>query len=269
MSKPKLVDPRDTTGIDVTGLLAPQHRAFLDSLSTLAVRSGMRMGPDDDDDEDGDDDGEDDDEALELEPDTLIKIKIGGKDKELTVAELQRIAAKEKREGKKAGQRATLVALGFESIEEAQEALKGAKKPAKKKTGTEDDGDDDRATERETAAEARERKAADKERRADLRGALRDAGVPRDDLDDAMALLDRAVDTEYDDDDLEDAVEELKGRRPALFGEADDEGDEEDEKPKPKAKIPSGRGPKRRNQPKRKFGQGGLERAKRDGFIKD
>jgi len=42
-------------------------------------------------------------------------------------------------------------------------------------------------------------------------------------------------------------------------------------RPKTKARIPSGTGaPKRRNRPGgRPFGAGGLERAKRQGFIKD
>lgn len=252
------------TIIDIADLLSPEHRSYLDGLpSKYAAFRGWELKKTDDDDDEEDDDSDDDDEdgPIELDPDDIIKVG----EKEMKVSDLQRIAAKEKREGKKAGQRAVLQALGFESLEDAQAALKGAGKPKAKKT---DDADDDRATERETAAEARERKAAERERRADLRGALRDHGVSRGDLDDALALLDRAVDTEYDEDDLEDAVDELKGRRPGLFG-SDDSDSDDDERPAPKAKIPNGRGPQRRNKPKRKFGQGGYERAKRDGFIKD
>jgi hypothetical protein len=264
VSKPKLVDPRDTTGLDVTGLLSPAHRAHLDLLgSRYALFSGWQMKEDDDGEDDDTKGDDEEDDVVQLEPDDLIKVG----DKKLTVAQIQGIMAKEKRQGKKAGRQAVLDELGFASVEEAQAALKGATKPKPKK-GEDDDEADTRASERETAAEERERKAKAKERRADIRGALRDHGVSRDDLDDAMALLDRAVDTDYDDDDLEDAVEELKQRRPGFFGE-DDGDDGEGTKPRPKAPIPTGRPKSRNKAPQKTFGAGGLERAKRMGFIKD
>lgn len=130
-----------------------------------------------------------------------------------------------------------------------------------------------KANEADARAAEREAKAAARERRADLRGALRDAGCPRDDLDDALALLDRAVGSDYDDDELDDEVEALKTRRPALFGDDDDpDGDDDSREKKQKrparGNLPAGRGGRRKAAPAQ-FGAAGLDRAKRKGWVKD
>lgn len=265
--KPKLVDPRDTSGLDVRHLLKPDHKAYLDLLGPkFAVFAGASMKKDDDDDEgDDDDDDDDDDDHLELDPDD--KVKVGNK--VMTVADLQRIAAREKRSGKKAGRNALVKQLGFESEDDLAEALKNA--PKAKKDDDDDQGDDEARRAREKREQERQEERARqraKERKLDLRGALRDAGVSRADLDAGEALLDRIVDSDYDDDDLEDGIEELKRTRAgkALFDD-----DDADDKPERRqvATLPPGRA-KRKNHPDKKpFGSGGLERAKRKGWIKE
>jgi hypothetical protein len=253
--------------LDVRHLLTDEHRAFLASVTSRPA-TGLSMMADDPDD--GDDDDPDDDDPLELE--LTDKIKVGNRT--MTVGELQRIAATEKKQGKRSGQTAVLKALGFDTLDDAKAAI--ARLPKGK---TEDDkptGDDEatrRAEQRELEAAERERKSALKERRADLRGILRDHGVSRDDLDDAQAMLDRLVDDDYDEDDLEDAVETLKTKRAAkpLFEPLSDEEQEEREAPRRRAaRLPTG-GPRERRQkpPAKPFGAGGLERARQKGWVKD
>lgn len=263
MSQPKLVDPRDTTGLDVTGLLNPTHLAHLAGLGPkYALFGGWRMKDEGCDDPDCEDEDCDGDHGVE-DTDPETEIVVGGKT--LKVGKLQRIMATEKRQGKKAGQTALLTELGFDSLDDAKAFVEKNKqaKPPKKKTGENDD--DEAATaaarERETAAEKRERLAAEKERKADLRGALRDAGVSRDDLDDVHALLDREVDAEYDEDELEEAVEALKERRPSFFGQKDE--DAERPRPRAKAKIPAGGGPRRKTSQGKTGWDAGKARAQR------
>lgn len=266
VSKPKLFPaghpfaenlPVGASPFDVADQLIAYRRAQF---------GGWTMKDDDDDpDDDGDDDPDDDDDAID--PETIIKVG----DKEIAVKDLQSKMAREKRQGRSAGTRETLKALGFDSLDDAKSFVtkhKGTKpKPAPKS----DDDDEDVAAAKQAAADAQRqaeattREAKAKSRRADLKGALAAAGVPRTDLDDALALLDRTVDAEYDDDDLDDAVEELKGRRPALFG-SDGEGDDDEDNPKPKArtkaKIPEGR-PKRTKSSKNTGWDRGKARAER------
>lgn len=259
--------------VDLYGKLSPEHRAHLDLLGPRYARfGGWTMKDDDGDGDSGDGGDDDDDDVVQLEPNELILV--GGK--KMKVSDLQRIAAREKREGKKAGQTALLKKLGFESLEDLEDALT-ADRPAPKDDDQDDKGngpkpDDEaarRAKRRELDAEKRERTAAIKERRADLRGALRDAGVSRDDLDDAFAMLDRTVDDEYEDDDVEEAVEALQERRPALFGVADDDGTRRPPPPRHVAAgLPAGR-PKRRNSGKApEPGEEGRRRAAARGWIK-
>jgi hypothetical protein len=265
--KRNLVDPRDTTGLDVSHLLTPEHRAHMAGLGRrYAQPSGLFMGPNPDDADD-DEDEEEEDEPLELDPSDIVKVG----NKTMTVRELQRIAATEKKQGKRAGQSAVLKRLGFDTVEDAEAALAGAKPPVKKKADEgEDDGEEERRQRDRDEERRRERAAAAaKERKLDLRGALRDAGVSRADLDAGEALLDRLVDADYDEDDLEDAVERLQETRAgkALFADGEDDQDDKPER-RTTGKLPAGR-PKRRNQPPaKKQGQAGRSRAERKGWIK-
>lgn len=243
--------PVGVSPFDVGTLLIDYHRN---------VCGGWTMKEDDDEDDDDDDDDE-------LDGDTIIKVG----DKEIAVKDLQRIMAKEKRQGRSSGTRQTLEALGFDSLDDAKAFIEQHKKPKKKKSGDGgDDEADEKARKREEAANARETRAKAAERKADLKAALSAEGVSKDDMEDAVALLDRAVDAEYDDDDLDDAVEELRERRPALFGDDDEEGDEENgRKRKPaRGRIPSGRPPKKKAGAKSAW-QRGEELAKKRHGIKD
>lgn len=208
----------------------------------------------DPDDDDGDDEGDDD----EADPESTVKVE----NRTFKVSELQTVMAREKRQGKKAGRTELLKELGYDSLDALRDALGSG--------AGEDGGDagDDEATrkaaERERQAAEKERNAEQKARRADLRGVLREFGVTRVDLDDAFVLLDRDVDAEYEDDDLEEAVEALKQRRPNLF-ESPQGGDTP---PPPKATLPTG-GRRRRTKPEPVFGGAGMARAKRKGWVKD
>ena len=213
--------------------------------------------------EDEDDEDEDDDEGLD--PNAVVKVG----DRTFKVSELQTIMAREKRQGKRSGQRELLTSLGYESADDLKAALEAARPAGDGKKSEADEAAARAAVEREEAARKREATAAAKERKAELRGALREHGVDREDLDDVYAMLNSKVPADYDEDDLEEAVEALKKRRPALFGEEKD-GDEGDEKkPKtPRAPMPVG-GQRRKTQTTKTFGSAGLERARRKGWVKD
>jgi hypothetical protein len=266
--------------VDLYELLPEKERLFLDSTIAYRLNSGLLMEDDDDDDDDDDEDDGDDDDPLELGDDDKVKVKFGGKEKVLSVAQLKRIGTTEKRQGRKAGRAALLKDLGYESEDDLKEAI--ARIPAKKKAANkaDDDADDDAAEasreEARRAEQARKRRQEEedkaRERRFDLRGALRDAGVSRDDLDDAFALLDRKVDDDYDDDELDDAVEEFKASRAGkvFFDDGEDEVDEDGnpiKKVAPKKRTAGGRArntPTRRNAVKgKKPGDEGRARAKR------
>lgn len=73
------------------------------------------------------------------------------------------------------------------------------------------------AAEAETKATAREAAAVARERDATIRAALAEAGVGRDDMTDARRLVDIA-DGDLDEKAVGTAVEDLKKRRPELFG---------------------------------------------------
>ena len=107
------------------------------------------------------------------------------------------------------------------------------------------------AQETKDAAAAREAKAAEKIKTADVKAALVDAGVT-----DAKArariatlvLVELTDDDEPDDDAIAAAVELVKADMPTLFGASDDDDDDDKTKPKPKPTSgdPGGKGPKAR-----------------------
>lgn len=209
----------------------------------------------DGDDPDGDDPDDDEDDPDAADPDSTIKVG----DRTWKVSQLQTVMAREKRQGKKSGKTELLREVGFESVEDLKAALEAAAPPQPKGTS----GDDEAAKQaqaREAAAAKREQEAAKKARRADLVTALAGAGVTRADIDDAHALLDRAIDTEYDDDDIDAEIESLRQRRPGLFGE-----DPSGEKPpaQPRGNLPTGGGNRRRPKQQAVFGAGGLARAEK------
>lgn len=131
-----------------------------------------------------------------------------------------RIAAKEKRAGKRAGQSEVLEALGFDNLEAATQWV-----------GEYRSIEQEMESEAERANKARERAEAEREtyrtryetteRRYALRDALRDAGVPGDRLNDALALAnleDISLDKKTGEvSGVEEVVEALITPRPWLL----------------------------------------------------
>lgn len=272
MTRSTLVDPRDTTGLDVSHLLTPEHRAHMAGLGPkYAMFAGVTMKKGDDPDPD-DDDNDDDEEDEDEDDDPETEFRTGGK--VFKVGDINRLMAREKRQGGRSALNKLAEELGFDSIDDLKAAAEKGKAPTKKKRRDDDEDEDDeaaeRARQRESQATEREKRAAAKERRADLRAALAAEGVSREDMDEAVALLDRRVDDEYDEDDLDDAIDELRETRAgrALFDR-----DDEEERPAPRKKAaarPQGRGPRGRQRPRAvEPGAGGRARAKERGWLKD
>jgi hypothetical protein len=253
--------PADVSVFDLASSIVAARRGFSGPI-------GMSMKKDDDDPDDLEDpDGEEDPDP-DLIDDPGAKVKIG--DRTFEVSQLQKIMAREKRQGVRSGQKKLAEDLGFDSVEDLKAAIEaaGGKVDEPPAGGSDDAAVQEaarKAREREEAATRREAEAAEKARRAELRGILREHGVDKDDLDDVYVLLDRAVDKDYDEDDLEDAVEALKTRRPAFFDK--DGSVEEPPARAARAAMPTGG---RRRQPRQQqvFGAGGLDRAKRKGWVK-
>ena len=250
-------------GVDLSALLTDEHRAFLSGLPgrTAMFRGFTMLG---EDDPDPDDEDQDDDDLVELDPEDRVKIG----DKVMTVADLQKIAAREKRQGKKAGASALVKRLGYETEEELEAAIAAAGNSAPAKPAADADADAEIARKRTQRDQVDAEKQRKKERRLDLRGALRDEGVSRDDLDAAEALLDRMVERDYEEDDLPDYVDELRRTRAgkALFDVDDD--DETPTERRTAATIPKGRPKGKPKPPAKPAGAGGLARAQRKGWIK-
>lgn len=157
-------------------------------------------GADDGDDDDGDGEGDDEDDEDEQ--------KFSQKD-------VNRIMAKEKKDGRRAGRKAILAELGFESVEEAKKKIAAASKAKPKgKPADDDDTDDDQSPEPEV-----DRTLSRLEARAER--LLIRAGAPDDDrtLKGLIVMLD--LDSSMDEEDVTSAVEDLKDERSALFDTTD------------------------------------------------
>ena len=136
-----------------------------------------------------------------------------------TQEDLDRIAAKEKDQGKRAGAKEALEKFaadhGFSNVDDAAAFIaaarqaEDAKKSEEQKRQEELDRREREIADRESAALARERNA---NRRAVLVG----LGATGDDLDDAAALL--RLPDDADDTAVAEAAAKLKERRPELFG---------------------------------------------------
>lgn len=182
-------------------------------------------------------------------------IKIDGRD--WKIGDLKRIAATEKRQGKAAGQREVLEALGVTDIEAAKGMIAAAKK-AQQADETEAQTKAREAEESRRGADNEKLQAAAERRTASLERALVRRGVDDADLDDAVSLLDKAVPAGGDADAIASAADALKERRTELFG-----GTTKQDTRVPAGSTPPGR-PPARNQPKgNQFGAGGLARAER------
>lgn len=191
------------------------------------VRGGAAGDEDEDDDgdedEDADDDSDEDDDDGEGDED---------EDEEdlIPQSEVNKIAAKEKRDGRRSERAKILKDLGVKSLDEAKRKMSGSK--PKKKAGEDEDETDD-TSEQDTHDRALDRVHGKAERLLLRAGADDDEGL----LAGLITMLD--IDSDSDDSDITTAVDELKEERPALFDKTE---------PKPKTRprgSDAGRGKRR------------------------
>ena len=181
----------------------------------------------------------------------------------VTQEDLSRLLAREKTQGGRAAVKKLLGELGFDTSEALTEFIT-TKRDADQAAMTEVERRERAAEEKLKAAEAREAQALTRERVAIRRAALAGLGAAGDDLADAVLLIDRALldQPDADEDAVTAAAEQLKERRPELFGQA-----RETVPPAPGG-SPAGGPPSRGGVPP-KPGAAGLEMARRRGFIAD
>ncbi|TLQ46056.1 hypothetical protein [Streptomyces marianii] len=180
-----------------------------------------------------------------------------------TVAQedLSRLLAREKTQGGRAAVKKLLGDLGFDNSEALTEFVT-SKRDADQAALTEIERREQAAEEKLKAAEAREAQAATRERASIRRAALAGLGATGDDLSDAILLIDRALDDQPDADEevVAAAAEQLKERRPELFGQTSAA------IPPAPGGSPAGGPPSRGGVPP-KPGAAGLEMARRRGFV--
>lgn len=165
--------------------------------------------------EDEEDEDEDDDEEEEEE-------------RTFSQTEVNRIMSREKKSGRRSGQRKVLEELGVSSISEAKEKLAATKTGKKNK---EEDEEDDSASNEELLKAQRERDEAKREAEqtkleAKVERKLLAADADPKRVEKALRLID--LSEIEDDDDIEDAIEDLRDELPEFFLEDDDDDDEED-----------------------------------------
>ncbi|MEW2300019.1 hypothetical protein AB0958_08560 [Streptomyces sp. NPDC006655] len=140
--------------------------------------------------------------------------------------ELSRRFAREKDQGRRAAVRDLLGQLGFDSAKALTEYVQNQRQAeqqhedAERKRLSEVEQRERTATERERQAKEREEVAAAREQEAVRRTVLVGLGATGTELEDAVALLAREIDPDTDGPALAQAAEELKLRRPELFGTA-------------------------------------------------
>ena len=139
--------------------------------------------------------------------------------KQFSQEELERIAAREKSQGERAGARKALEDFaaehGFNNVDDAK-AFIAAARQAEEAKKTEEQKRQEELDRREAELAAREAAAIARERAANRRAVLVGLGATGDDLEDAAALLRVADDA--DETAVREAAEKLKERRPELFG---------------------------------------------------
>lgn len=182
--------------------------------------------------------------------------------------ELSRRFAREKDQGRRAGVRDLLTQLGFESAKalteyvQSQRQAEQQQKDAERERLSEVERREQTAAERERQAREREAAATAREQDAARRTALVALGATGTELEDAAVLLAREIEPDADENTLARTAEELKQRRPELFGA-----------PAPQAPAPPPSGspagvPARTGGTPPQPGQFGLDIARRRGHLK-
>ncbi|MEV0257743.1 hypothetical protein AB0H82_26230 [Streptomyces sp. NPDC050732] len=179
----------------------------------------------------------------------------------VTQEDLSRLLAREKTQGGRAAVKKLLGDLGFDNSEALTEFIT-AKREAEQAALSEIERREQAAEEKLRAAEEREVQAAARERAAVRRSALAGLGAAGDDLNDAVLLIERALADQPDADEgaVATAAEQLKDRRPELFGQV------REATPPAPGGSPAGGPPSRGGVPP-KPGAAGLEMARRRGFV--
>lgn len=168
--------------------------------------------------------------------------------KTFTQADLDRLATKQKREGKRAAHRELMERLGFDSIEETEKFIQEAKDRA---DSTDQDADKrlKKIEDRERKAEERIQQATRKANEADVMSALIAEGLDRKEARRAARLVELDLDSEdLDEDEILAAVDELREEMPRLFAQTDETETEKTKERPPRGtpdSTPRGRAPKR------------------------
>lgn len=200
-------------------LAKPWYDEFLCYKEDDDDKPGKKKAVDDDDD---DDDEDDDDKP---------------KSKTYSQEQVNQIASKEKKDGKRAAVRELLEELGLEKIEDLK-AIVTKHADAEEADKTETQKEKERAAREASAAEDAKKEAARDRRLAKLERMLSRQGVPDDKIDRAVKNLEVDQDEDLDDDEIKEAIETLKGELPTLFEESDDTGNG---KNPPSPKQPKGK----------------------------
>lgn len=130
--------------------------------------------------------------------------------------ELSAIATREKEEGRRAGEKAAVEALGFKDTEEAKNFIAQIRKD--QEANMSETERNRREAERKVAdADAKEQQADRKLFDADVLVALISEGAPRKSVDRIAPMLGLDFKNDHDDKKIAEAVKDLKKEFPALF----------------------------------------------------
>ncbi|MFF2650458.1 hypothetical protein [Streptomyces sp. NPDC058045] len=171
---------------------------------------------------------------------------------------LGKMLTREKAQGERAAVKRLLSTLGFDTPKALSEFVT-TQREAEQAALSEVERREQVAQERELQAARREELAAERERAALRRAALVALGAEGDDLLDAERLL-SVDDEDAGEAQFQAAAEQLRARRPELFGEA------RTRVSAAPGGAPAGRGPTRTTSVS-KPGSAGLEMAKRRGLV--
>ncbi|MFB6643128.1 hypothetical protein ACFCYF_38560 [Streptomyces chartreusis] len=176
----------------------------------------------------------------------------------LSQDELTRRFTREKDQGRRAGVRELLSQLGFDSTRALSDFVRAQREAEQEKLSALDRREQELAT-REQQAMEREAEATARERDAARRAVLVSLGAAGNELEDAATLLSRTADEDANDAALRTAAEELKTRRPELFGQ---------QLPTPPPSgSPGGGVPARSGKTPASPGTAGLDMARRRGHL--
>lgn len=140
----------------------------------------------------------------------------GAEQRLLTQEDVERIASKEKAQGRRAGQRELLEEAGFADADEFRAFVEAARR-REQEALTEQQRREQEVAQREAAAARREEEARQRLAEANRRAALVSLGATDENLEDALALLSARVSTDADEDALAAEAKALAERRPELF----------------------------------------------------